>query len=256
VYREHYCRGSLLLFFLHGIYRLHGLPRVLVNDRDPKFVNGFSQTLWRRLGTRMNMCSYRHPEKDGLSERVNNTFQQLLLCSCCYDGSNWTYMLPQVEVAYNASRALGIEHTPFEANFGLSLEEPPDLLFCMRPSIPVSQGASDRLTLLHEVHALIRSVLKLHKDEMQARSVPSTTPHFVKRDKVSVVATNLFLRGQTNRKLQDMQLGPFTMEEQIGKHSYMFKLSAIVRLYNMSYVNNLRPCFIAPLRHAVPVTVS
>jgi hypothetical protein len=27
--------------FLQGVYRLHGLPRVLINDRDPKFVNGF-----------------------------------------------------------------------------------------------------------------------------------------------------------------------------------------------------------------------
>jgi hypothetical protein len=26
--------------------------------------------------------------------------------------------------AYNATRPLGIEHTPFEANFGFSLEEP------------------------------------------------------------------------------------------------------------------------------------
>jgi hypothetical protein len=38
--------------FLHGVYRLHGLPRVLVSNRDPKFVSGFWQTLWRRLGTR------------------------------------------------------------------------------------------------------------------------------------------------------------------------------------------------------------
>jgi hypothetical protein len=40
----------------------------------------------------------------------------------------------------------------------------------MRPSILVLQDASERLKLLHEVHALIRSVLQLHKDEMQARS--------------------------------------------------------------------------------------
>jgi hypothetical protein len=31
--------------FLTGVYRLHGLPRVLVSDRDPKFVNGLWPTL-------------------------------------------------------------------------------------------------------------------------------------------------------------------------------------------------------------------
>jgi hypothetical protein len=66
-------------------------------------------------------------------------------------------MLSQVEIAYNATRALGIVHTPFEARFGFSLEEALDLLFTMRPSIPVSQDASERLRLLHDVHALVRS---------------------------------------------------------------------------------------------------
>jgi hypothetical protein len=56
-------------------------------------------------------------------------------------------------------------------------------------------------------------MLKLHKDEMQARTEASTTPHFVRGDKVSVVTTNLFLRGQPNMKLRDGQLGPFTVEE-------------------------------------------
>jgi hypothetical protein len=155
--------------FLQGVYRLHGMPRVLVNDRDPKFTSGLWETLWRRLGTRPNVSSIRHPETHGLTERVDNTFQQLLRCFCCYDGTLWTDLYPQVEFAYNASRALGIEHTPFEANFGFSPEEPPDLLFNMRASIPISQNASKRLRLLQEVHALVRSVSQLHKDEMQAR---------------------------------------------------------------------------------------
>jgi hypothetical protein len=29
--------------FLRGVYRLHGLPRVLVSDRNPKFVSGFGR---------------------------------------------------------------------------------------------------------------------------------------------------------------------------------------------------------------------
>ena len=102
-------------------------------------------------------------------------------------------MLPQVEFAYNASRALGIEYTPFEVNFGFSHEELSHLMFSMRPSIPISQDASKRLKLLHEVHALVRLVLQLHKDEMQARTKPSIAPHFVRNDKVSVITLNLFL---------------------------------------------------------------
>jgi transposase InsO family protein len=110
--------------FLQGVYRLHELPRVLVSDRDTKFVCGFWQTLKRRLGTRLNMSSNRHPETYGLTERVNNTSQRLLRCFCCYDGTSWTDMLTQVEFAYNASRALGIEHTPSRLTLGSLMRSP------------------------------------------------------------------------------------------------------------------------------------
>jgi hypothetical protein len=82
------------------------------------------------------------------------------------------------------------------------------MLFSMRPSIPASKDATERLQLLQEVHALVRSMLQLHKDEMHVRTEPSTTPHFAKGDKVPVVTANRFLRGQPNMKLRDRQLGP------------------------------------------------
>jgi hypothetical protein len=116
--------GETATLSLQGVYRLHGLPRVLISDRDPKFASGFLQTLWRRFRTRLNMSSSRHPETDGLTERVNNTFKQLLRCFSCYDGSDWTTLLTQVGFAYNASRAFGIEHTPFEANLGSLVRSP------------------------------------------------------------------------------------------------------------------------------------
>jgi hypothetical protein len=102
------CTGSMtakedVTLFLQGVYRLHGLPRMLVNDRDPKFVNGFWQTHWRRLETRLNMSSSRQPETNGLTERVNNTFRPILRCLCCYYGSNYTYMLPQVKCTYTTT---------------------------------------------------------------------------------------------------------------------------------------------------------
>jgi hypothetical protein len=115
-------------------------------------------------------------------------------------------MLSQVELGYKSTRALGIDYTPFAANFGFSHEEPHDLLFNMRLSILVSHDASKRLRLLHEVHTLLRTVSYLHKDEMRARSEPSTAPHVVQGDKFKVVTKNLLMRGKLNRKLRDRQL--------------------------------------------------
>jgi hypothetical protein len=45
-----------------------------------------------------------------------------------------------VDFVYNATRALGIEHTPFEAYMGFTL----DMLLNMRPFFPVSQDATER----------------------------------------------------------------------------------------------------------------
>jgi hypothetical protein len=93
-------------------------------------------------------------------------------------------------------------------------------------------------------------------DEMQARTKSSRAKHFAKGDKVSVVTTNLFLRGQMNMKLQDIHLEPFIVEDQIGKHSHKLKILAKLRLHLVLSVNNLRPCSTTPLRPYVPVTVS
>jgi hypothetical protein len=98
-------------------------------------------------------------------------------------------------------------------------------------------------------------VLQLLKDEMQARTEPSTTPHFVRGDKVTIATKKLFLRGQPNMKLRDRRLGPFTIEEHVGKHIYIPKPPASVSLHSMFHVHNLRPCSTTLLRPPVPVTV-
>ena len=38
--------------FIDTIFRLHGLPRELVSDRDPRFTAKFWQSVFRSFGTR------------------------------------------------------------------------------------------------------------------------------------------------------------------------------------------------------------
>jgi hypothetical protein len=57
--------------------------------------------MWRRLDTRFGSPS-RHPKTDGLMLQRWFELERLM---------------PQMEFVYNVTRALGIEHTPGEANF-------------------------------------------------------------------------------------------------------------------------------------------
>ncbi len=66
--------------FINNCYRLHRVPKVIVSDRDPKFVGKFRQSFMGNLNTRLNMSTARHPRTDGLTERVNQTMQTLLRC--------------------------------------------------------------------------------------------------------------------------------------------------------------------------------
>ena len=54
-------------YFVHEVYRLHGVPRVIVSDRGPQFIADFWQSFWRRLNTKLNMSTTRRPQTDGLS---------------------------------------------------------------------------------------------------------------------------------------------------------------------------------------------
>ena len=44
-----------------NIGRLHGLPRSITSDKDPRFVSKFWQGLWSLLGTKLRMSSAYHP---------------------------------------------------------------------------------------------------------------------------------------------------------------------------------------------------
>ena len=41
--------------------RLHGIPRSIVSDRDPRFVSKFWQEFWKILGSKLRKSSAYHP---------------------------------------------------------------------------------------------------------------------------------------------------------------------------------------------------
>ena len=68
--------AKLADLFLSEIYRLHGLPSVIISDRDPRFTLKF----WKesmKLNIRPNISTARHPETDGQTERMNRVLEEI-----------------------------------------------------------------------------------------------------------------------------------------------------------------------------------
>ena len=114
--------------FLDTVFRLHGLPRELVSDRDPRFTAEFWQSVFRTLGTRLTMSTADHPETDGQTERANRILEEILR-GYVHSFGSWSEFLPMVEFAINNSVHASTKHTPFYVN-GLRHPRIPALLEC------------------------------------------------------------------------------------------------------------------------------
>jgi hypothetical protein len=47
------------------VARLHGIPKMIVSDRDPKFTSNFWKGLFKGFGMNLNFSTAYHPETDG-----------------------------------------------------------------------------------------------------------------------------------------------------------------------------------------------
>ena len=54
--------------FVDNVFRLHGLPEVIISDRDPRFTGKFLRSLFDLLGTDLRFSTAFHPQTDGQSE--------------------------------------------------------------------------------------------------------------------------------------------------------------------------------------------
>ena len=51
--------------FIKEVARLHGIPKTIVSDRDPKFTSNLLKGLFKRFKTNLNFSIAYHPETDG-----------------------------------------------------------------------------------------------------------------------------------------------------------------------------------------------
>ena len=246
--------------FIDRVFRQHGLPLAIVSDRDPCFTSKFWKSIFKLLGTRLDMSTADHPQTDGQTERINRIIGDILRSVCAETPKRWSSMLPVVEFALNNAVHASTGYTPFYVN-GLTHPRVPltlplrgsglggggmaDRLADISPATvhkQVSEFLATRLNVLRHVRdALADSQDKL-KEQADAKGRGCIERYKV-GDQVLLNAKNLptnVVSAVFKTKLRPRFIGPFTVVSKKGL-ACTLNLPRKLRTHPVFYVGLLKP---------------
>ena len=222
--------------YFSEIFRLHGLSRCIISDRDPLFTSVFWKDLMRQLKTKLNMSTAYHPQTDGQTERTHRTIEQILRAFIYKHHADWLHTLPLAEFCYNNSVHSAIKFSPFEALYGFSPLTPPDLLVD-------SPKPFDCVQRIHDIHALITEELKISDAYMKhdAARRADARIEFEEGDNVWLSTDHLLLHDQPSRKFRQRFIGPYPVVNKISSQAYELRLPPTMKCHNVFHISRLRP---------------
>ena len=79
--------------YMKEVFRLHGVPKEIVSNIDPKFTSNFWKGLFKGFGTNLNLSTMYHPESDRKTERTNMIIEDMLRMYVMDHPSKWEYYI-------------------------------------------------------------------------------------------------------------------------------------------------------------------
>ena len=227
--------------FFDNIYRHHGLPSVIICDRDPIFMSTFWKCLFKAVKTKITPSSAYHPETDGQTEIVNRKVEEMIRAFANYDKSNWDENIIHFEVAYNSSVHTSTTFTPYFLNYGQHIRTMPiDTLETPNPSATQMIQSQQEIT-----EKAIENIRKSNEAMATYANRKRTPMTFQKDDQVLLSTKNLSLEdGSGNRKLHPKFCGPFRVTEKINDVTYRLNLSQPMvdrKIHNAFHISLLKP---------------
>lgn len=201
------------------VYKLHGMPKNIVSDRDSLFTSTFWKRLTELTGTELRMSSSFHPQTDGATERANRTMTQMLR-QCVEPGQkNWLSKLPAIEFAMNSASSQTTGYAPFYLNNG---RMPRSMLWNSESKYPgVRKFAQDTKDAVLGAHDAI--ITARVKQTQLANRKRKETP-FAKGDLVYLSTANLSLPKGRAKKLAPKFVGPYKILEDYKNNTFKLDL--------------------------------
>ncbi|MBW0494030.1 hypothetical protein O181_033745 [Austropuccinia psidii MF-1] len=231
-HKEYTAMDTALLVW-NNIISTCGVPKIIISDRDPKFISEFLTNLYDMLGAKPAFSTAYHPQTDGLAERIIQTMEDILKRFCAYKMEykahegythDWATLLTAVQLAYNTRQHSTTGKRPALVEKGWN------------PLLTVDHLKKNLLTIhptakdFHEMwkkacDTASRCIAEAKECSKQRWDTTHMEPDSKERDQVLVSTLN-FNNPKGPKKMRDSFVGPFTIIQLIGSNAVEVKLTA------------------------------
>ncbi|UYV75771.1 hypothetical protein LAZ67_13001284 [Cordylochernes scorpioides] len=116
-------------FVLEDVVLKHGAPREIITDRGRVFQSKLISELTGLCSSAQGFTTAYHPQKNGLTERLNRTLADMMSMYVDVEQKEWDVILPFITFAYNTAKQDTTGFTPFSLIHGREAETTLDTLF-------------------------------------------------------------------------------------------------------------------------------
>jgi hypothetical protein len=237
--KSHYKAIDIANIFMKEIFRLHGMPKNIVSDRDTKFTSNFWKSLMAGLETKLLFSITYHPQTDGQTERLNQILEDMLRMHVMHLPKKWEDYLPLVEFAYNNGYQESLKMSPFEVLYG----RPCNTLVSWSNLVNRITIGPNMLKEMEQQVIQIKQNLKVAQNKQKSYADRKRTPReFKMGDHVylKVRPRKSSLRIGACAKLVPRYCGPFEVLERVGPVAYRLALPPTVKAHNVFHVSLLK----------------
>lgn len=233
--------------FFDNVVRHHGIPAVIISDRDPKFTSNFWRSLAKVMGIKLNMTTAHRAQADGQTERQNLILEDALRCMTSYHGQDWADKLQTIEYAHSTLTSASTGLSPFTIDTGRKERLPiglPPVRTANQGKTPIDIAEfaktfhEERQKLLDQARVQLR-----HAQETQKRYYDQkrSQVEFKAGELVMIDTRRLPLRHAAQdmevkrAKLAARKIGPFKIERMIGENVAKLRLPASMQKMNPTF---------------------
>jgi hypothetical protein len=222
--------------FMKEIFRLHGIPKMVISDRDVKFTSAFWKELFARLNTNLNFSTSYHPQTDGNTKRTNQIVEDMLCMYVRTKLKKWEDYLQLVEFAYNNGYQTSAKISPFEVLYGRKCTT---LISWDNPADRLMVGPE----MLQEMENMVR---KVQQNLKEAQNRQKSYANQKRRNLKFQVGYHVYLKVKARKsslklgncaKLAPRFCGPFEILARIGPVAYQLALPANLRIHNVFHIS-------------------